>query len=268
MSATSAARPAPRAAALGATCHPSPAALAAACEIVLILVVDAAQVDAVLFGPDGAAAAMQRDTVLMVASTVDPDYVAALGPRIDACGGVLVDAPVSGGPRRAADGTMTIMLAGEPAALARCEALLAAIAGNVFHVGAQPGDAAKFKIVNNLLAAANLAAGAEALALAAKAGLDPRQVVAVINASSGGSWVFADRMPRALDGDYAPRAGSADTHQGCGIAVDFARRHGMAAPFAAAAHDAFLRAVAAGLGDEDDAAIYKAARRAAGLPDA
>ncbi|MEO8753266.1 MAG: NAD-binding protein, partial [Casimicrobiaceae bacterium] len=125
-----------------------------------------------------------------------------------------------------------------------------------------------FKIVNNLLAAVNLAAGAEAIALAAMAALDPRQVVAVINASSGGSWIFADRMPRALEADYAPRAAARILTKDVGIAVEFARRHGMLAPFADTAHAAFLAAVAGGLGEEDDAAIYKAARRAAGLPEA
>ena len=255
------------AAALGAICHASPAALVAACDIAIVLVVDAAQIDDVLFGADGAMAALPAGRIVMVSSTVDPDYVAALAPRVAAAGGLLVDAPVSGGPRRAADGTMTMMIAGEPAALARCEALLAAIAGKVFRVGERPGDAAKFKIVNNLLAAVNLAAGAEALALAATAGLDLRQVVAVVNASSGGSWIFADRMPRALAGDYAPHAAARILTKDVGIAVDFAIRHGVATPFAEAARTAFAATVAAGLGDADDAAIVKWSLRNAGLSD-
>ena len=119
--------------------------------------------------------------------------------------------------------------------------MFAAIAGKVFHVGSRAGDAAKFKIVNNLLAAVNLAAGAEALALAAKAGLDPALVVDIVNASSGGSWIFADRMPRALAGDYAPRAAARILTKDVGIAVEFARRHGASAPFAQAAHAAFCR---------------------------
>lgn len=252
------------AAALGAHTDPSPAALAAACGIIVILVVDAGQVDTVLFGPDGASRAWRAGSIVVLASTVDPDYVAALAPRVAATAGVLVDGPVSGGPKRAADGTMTMMVAGADAAVARCAPVFAAVAGRVFRVGRQAGDAAKFKIVNNLLAAVNLAAGAEALALAAKAGLDPRQVVDVVNASSGGSWIFADRMPRALDGDYAPRAAARILTKDVGIAVDFAARHGMAAPFAAAASAAFAATVAAGLGEEDDAAIYKWKRAQAG----
>jgi putative dehydrogenase len=255
------------AAALGAICHASAASLVAACEVAIILVVDAAQIDDVLFGAEGAIAALPTGGIVMLSSTVDPDYVAALAPRVAAAGGVLVDAPVSGGPRRAADGTLTMMIAGDTGALARCDAVLAATANKVFHVGTQPGDAAKFKIVNNLMAAVNLAAGAEALALAAKAGLDLSQVVSVVNASSGGSWIFADRMPRALAADYAPHAAARILAKDVGIAVDFASRHGVAAPFAAAARAAFAETVAAGFGDEDDAAIVKWSLRNAGWSD-
>ena len=246
-SATSGARPRTQARALGAACDPSPASLVRACDVSIILVVDAPQVETVLFGPEGSAAALPAGHIVMLASTVDPDYVAALAPRVAAHGGVLIDAPVSGGPRRAADGTMTMMVAGDDAARARCGPVLDAIAGKVFHVGPRAGDAARFKIVNNLLAAVNLAAGAEALALAAKAGLDPALVVDVVNASSGGSWIFADRMPRALAGDYAPRAAARILTKDVGIAVEFARRHGAAVPFAEAAHAAFAATVAAGL---------------------
>jgi L-threonate 2-dehydrogenase len=254
-----------RATALGAVCDPSPAALVRACDASIVLVVDAPQVETVLFGPDGAADALPAGHVVLLASTVDPDFVAALAPRIAAHGGVLVDAPVSGGPKRAAEGTMTMMVAGDDAARAGCAPLFAAIAGKVFHVGSRAGDAARFKIVNNLLAAVNLAAGAEALALAAKAGLDPALVVEVVNASSGASWIFADRMPRALAGDYAPRAAARILTKDVGIAVEFARRHGAAAPFAEAAHAAFAATVAAGLGEQDDAAIYEYCRARAGL---
>lgn len=255
------------AAALGAQCHPSPAALVAQCDVTFVLVVDAAQVETVLFGPEGAAPALHGGRIVALASTVDPDFVASIAPRIAQAGGVLVDAPVSGGPARAADGTMTMMVAGSEAALARCAPVFAVTAGRVFRVGARAGDAAKFKIVNNLLAAVNLAAGAEALALAARAGLDPAQVVAVVNASSGGSWIFADRMPRALAGDYAPRAAARILAKDVGIAAAFAARHGVPAPFAAAAQDAFAMTVAAGLGEEDDAAIVKWARARAGMPE-
>jgi putative dehydrogenase len=245
------------AAARGATCHPDAAALARACDIAIVLVVDAAQVDQVLFGPGGAAGTFRDDAIVMLSSTVAPDYTQALAPRLARHGASLVDAPVSGGPRRAADGTMTMMVAGDTASLARCDPVFAAMAGRVFRVGSSPGDAAKFKIVNNLLAAVNLAAGAEALSLAVRAGLDPQQVAEVINASSGGSWIFADRVPRALAGDFAPRAAARILAKDVTIAAEFAARLHADATFANAARAAFQAIVDAGHGELDDAAIFE-----------
>ena len=245
------------AAAQGAICHPDAASLARSCAIAIVLVIDTTQVDDVLFGAGGAAAGFQLGGIVVLSSTVPPDYTSALAARLALQGVLLVDGPVSGGPRRAADGTMTMMVAGSDDAVARCEAVFSAIAGRVFRVGTKPGDAAKFKIVNNLLAAVNLAAGAEALALAARAGLDPQQVADVINASSGASWIVTERMPRALAGDFAPRAAARILAKDVGIAAEFAQRLGAGATFANAARAAFDGMVDAGQGELDDAAIFK-----------
>jgi putative dehydrogenase len=242
---------------LGARIAASPADLARACRIAIIVVVDDLQVEAVLFGSDGAVGGFRDGGIVMLSPTLDPDYVSRLAPRLAGHGIALVDAPVSGGPKRAADGTMTLMVAGPGDALAELELVFARIAGRVFRVGSAAGDAARFKIVNNLLAAVNLAAGAEALALAVKAGLDPRQVVDVINASSGASWIMADRMPRALAGDFAPRAAAKILTKDVGIAAEFAARLGVGAPFARAARDAFRVLVEEGYGDLDDAVIVR-----------
>ena len=161
-----------RAVDLGAAPSDSPAALARACDIVIVLVVDAGQVETVLFGENGVTTVQTRERIVLVSSTVDPAYVAELGPRLSTFGISLLDAPVSGGPAKAAAGTMTIMVSGDPAAVARVRTVLDRVAGRVFKLGSRAGDASTFKIVNNMLAAANLAAGAEALALAQAAGLD------------------------------------------------------------------------------------------------
>jgi L-threonate 2-dehydrogenase len=243
--------------AAGATAFPTPAALVREYPTVILLVVDAAQVEEVLFGEHGAAPALMPGAVVIVSSTVAPPYVATLASRIAARGARLIDAPVSGGPRRASDGTMTIMVSGDAQAIEACAAVFEAIAGRRFVVGARAGDAATFKVLNNQLAAVNLAAGAEALAIAMHAGLDPRLFLEVVCASSGASWIFADRMARALEGDYAPRAATTLLKKDLGIAVDAAAALGCDAPLARAAAEAFDAAVAAGYGAEDDASLLK-----------
>jgi len=243
--------------AAGATAFPTPAALVREYPTVILLVVDAAQIEDVLFGEDGAAPELVPGAIVIVSSTVPPAYVATLASRVAARGARLIDAPVSGGPRRASDGTMTMMVSGDAQAIGACGAVFDAITGRRFVVGARAGDAATFKVLNNQLAAVNLAAGAEALAIATHAGLDPRLFLEVVGASSGASWIFADRMARALEGDYAPRAATTLLKKDVGIAVDTAAALGCDAPLARAARESFDAAVAAGYGAEDDASLLK-----------
>jgi len=203
----------------GASPTASAAELAGASDVALILVVTADEVESVLFGAHGVTTATAPARVVLVSSTVDPAYVGNLAPRLAAFDIALLDAPVSGGPAKAANGTMTMMVSGDAAALARVQSMLERITGRLFNLGARAGGASTYKIVNNLLAAANLAAGAEALAVAHAAGLDLRRVAEVVGASSGASWIFGDRVPRALDGDYAPRAAAALLAKDVGIAA-------------------------------------------------
>ncbi|HVO89077.1 MAG TPA: NAD(P)-dependent oxidoreductase [Casimicrobiaceae bacterium] len=246
------------ASALGAQLARSPAELARNCCIAIVLVVDEPQVEAVLFGESGAAHAFAHDSIVVLSSTLAPDYVVALEPRLARHGVTLVDAPVSGGPRKAHDGSMTMMVGGPEIALARCAPLFAFIAGNVFRTGIV-GTGAKCKIANNLLAAANLAAAAEAFALASEAGVDPAMFVELVRASSGASWIFDDRIPRVLAQDYAPRAATRVLAKDVGIAVDYAAKLQVDVPLARAARAVFAAAIADGYGEEDDASIIKAA---------
>jgi len=248
----------------GAMPAASAADLARSADAVVILVVDAGQVETVLFGADGVTAAQPSPGIVLVSSTVDPAYVGDLAPRLAARGIALLDAPVSGGPAKAAAGTMTMMVSGDAEAYARMRPVLERITGRLFAVGPRAGDASTFKIVNNLLAAANLAAGAEALAIAQAAGLDLRRVSEIVTASSGASWIFGDRVPRALDGDYAPRAAATLLWKDVGIAESLAKRMGVDAPFTRLARSLFADTIAAGCGGEDDAVLVRRALEAAG----
>jgi L-threonate 2-dehydrogenase len=246
----------------GAAPADSAAELAHASDVIIVLVVDAGQVETVLFGSGGVTTAEPTepsDRIVMVSSTVDPAYVAALRPRLSGFGIALLDAPVSGGPAKAAAGTMTMMVSGDAAALARVRPLLDRIAGHVFPLGLRAGDASAFKIVNNMLAAANLAAGAEAMALANAAGLDLERVRDVVNSSSGASWIFADRIGRALGADFTPRAAVRLLDKDVGIAAALAERLDVDAPFARLAAKSFAAAIEAGCGDDDDAVLVRVA---------
>ena len=160
---------------------------------------------------------------------------------------------------------MTMMISGDARTIAECDAAFAAMSAKRFVVGSEPGHAASYKVLNNQLAAVNLAAGAEALTLALAAGLDPRMLMQVVNASSGASWIVSERMPRALSRDHAPRAAAKLLHKDVGIAVDAAAALGIDAPLAGVARATFAAALAAGYGEMDDAALVEFCCKRAGV---
>ena len=239
----------------GAQVCPTPAALAAGCARVVVAVVDAAQSEAVLFGADGAAAALAPGSAVLLCPTIAPDSTEAIAERLRAAGIDCVDAPMSGGPARARDGSMSLMVACADAAYERHRALIAALSSKVFRVGPRAGDGARTKLVNNLLAAINLAGAAEALALAERVGLDPAQTLAVIAQSSGQSWIGSDRLPRALAHDLVPRAHSTLLAKDSALAMAMAARAGFDASLGGAAAATFARACEAGWGAFDDAGL-------------
>jgi 3-hydroxyisobutyrate dehydrogenase-like beta-hydroxyacid dehydrogenase len=150
-----------------------------------------------------------------------------------------------------------MMAAGSDAVFDRCRPVIDATAAKCFRVSAKPGDGSRMKVVNNMLAAANLAAGCEAMALASRLGLDLKQVADVVSASSGQSWIFDDRMPRALANDYEPRAATRVLLKDVGLFVDTARAFGLEAPMAGQAQAIFRDAVDLGLAEADDAAVLE-----------
>lgn len=243
------------AAAEGAQVAASPAALAAACDLVVVAVVDAAQVQQVLFGADGVVQAQPRPRSVLLCPTIAPEDTERAAQCLAAAGIACIDAPMSGGPARARAGTMSLMLAGDADTLARHGAVLALLSNQRFHVSAQVGDGARTKLVNNLLAAVNLAGAAEALALAQRLGLDARTTLDVIDQSSGQSWIGTDRMRRALAGDTAPRAAMALLAKDSALAMAMAGSAGAAPRLGAVAADAFAQACAQGLAEADDSGL-------------
>jgi len=233
----------------------SPGEVAEACDPTLIVVVNAAQIDSVINGADGIARARVAGRTVILCSTIAPSDAARFAEQLAACAVQTIDGPISGGPARAADGSMSMMLAGSDSALVPWGALLADMAEKRFRVGTHHGDAAKAKLVNNLLAGINLVAAAEALALGMKLGLEPAMLYAVISASSGSSWVFQDRMRRAIDSDFHPRAATHILTKDVGLALDLAQGLDHETPLGRAALERLCSTIAGGWGDLDDAAV-------------
>ena len=238
------------AAAAGARCARTPAEVAGQVDVLVTLVVDAHQTREVLSGLD-------RPGVVMMCSTIAPADAEEIAAGLRTRAVPMLDAPISGGPARAHAGTLSMMASGTGEAFERARSTIDAMAAKCFRIGDRPGDGSRMKVVNNMLAAANLAAGCEALALAGRLGLDLRQAAEVVNASSGASWIFADRMARALEGDYLPRAAARVLRKDVSLFVSEARALGLEATLAEAAQRVFEDTVARGLGEEDDAAVLK-----------
>ncbi|MES2952816.1 MAG: NAD(P)-dependent oxidoreductase [Pseudomonadota bacterium] len=223
----------------------------------IICVVDAEQTRDVLFGPQGLSAHLPPGHVVLLCPTIAPQDVEDIAEQLSLQGVDTLDAPMSGGPARARDGSMSLLVAGADTVVARCDALLQALSSQVFRISTRPGDGARTKLVNNLLAGINLVGAAEALALARRMGLDAGRTLDVIAQSSGQSWIGTDRMRRAVAGDLAPRAHMTLLAKDTRLAQDAARVVGFDGPLGPLAAKVFAAALDAGLADLDDAALLQ-----------
>lgn len=235
----------------------SPAALGAAVDGLIILVVNAAQTEGVLFGDGGAAATLKPGSVIIASATVSPEFVAELDRRLEAVGLELIDAPVSGGAAKAASGEMSVMASGKPELFERCKEIFDAIAAKLYRLGEKPGQGSKVKMINQLLAGVHIAAAAEAMAFGLRAGVDPGQLYEVICNSAGSSWMFQNRVPHVLAGDYTPLSAVNIFVKDLGIVLDYAKKSVFPLPLSATALQMFVHASAEGYGNEDDAAVIK-----------
>ncbi|MFO1143207.1 MAG: L-threonate dehydrogenase [Amaricoccus sp.] len=234
-------------------------------DAVVVVVLNAAQTEATLFGPAGIVPRLRPGAVVLACATVAPDFARAMEARCRAAGVLYLDAPISGGSVKADEGRLSVMASGTPEAFAAARPVLDAIAETVFELGDAAGAGSAMKAVNQLLAGVHIAAMAEALTFGMTQGVEPAKFVEVIAQCAGTSWMLENRAPHVVAGDYTPRSAVDIWPKDLGIVLDIARAAKFAAPLTAAALQQFLAASGSGLGREDDAAVAKVYARNAGL---
>ncbi|VTR17078.1 2-hydroxy-3-oxopropionate reductase [Serratia fonticola] len=226
-------------------------------DAVLLLVVNANQVKQILFGENGLAAQLKPNTPVMVSSTIAAADAKEIEQKLLAYNLPMLDAPVSGGAAKAAAGQMTVMASGSESTFAQLQPVLDAVAGKVYRIGDEIGLGATVKIIHQLLAGVHIAAGAEAMALAARAGIPLDVMYDVVTNAAGNSWMFENRMRHVVDGDYSPKSAVDIFVKDLGLVADTAKALHFPLPLASTAFNMFTSASNAGFGKEDDSAVIK-----------
>ena len=230
------------------------AELGVRCDVVVSVVVNAAQTGSVLAA---LLPAMRPGSVFVMCSTVDPNVSIAFEARLAEHGVLYVDAPISGGAAKAASGEMTMMTAARPEAYAIADPVLDAMAAKVYRLGDRAGAGSKVKVINQLLAGVHIAAAAEAMALGLREGVDATALYEVITHSAGNSWMFENRMAHVLAADYTPLSAVDIFVKDLGLVLDMARASKFPLPLSSTAHQMFMQASTAGFAKEDDSAVIK-----------
>lgn len=243
----------------------SPAALGQKVDVAIVLVATADQVRTVLFGEAGAADAMHAGSVVIASATVPASFAVETGFLLSEHGVLMLDAPLSGGVVGAESGTLSLMASGPDEAFALAGDVLDAIGSKVYRLGTKHGVGSTVKTINQLLAGVHIAASAEAMALGIRAGVDPKTLFEVISNSAGASWMFNNRVPHILDGDYAPKSAVDIFVKDLGIVLETGKGLTFPLPLTATAHQQFLAASAGGLGRQDDSAVIKVFQKLTGI---
>ena len=238
--------------------------IAVSLDAVVVVVLNAGQTEDVLFGDNGVVPRLKDGAVIMSCATVPPEFAMDAEERCAAAGIHYLDAPISGGSVKAAEGRLSVMAAGRPEAFAAARPVLDATAETVFDMGDHAGPGSVMKSVNQLLAGVHIATMAEALTFGMQQGLAPDRFLEVISKCAGTSWMLENRAPHIIDGDYTPHSQVDIWLKDLGIVLDIARANKFSAPIAAAALQQYVAASGMGLGREDDAAVAKVYARNSG----
>jgi len=251
-------------AAAGAKTAPSPADLAARCDVILVCVSDTPDVEQVLFGENGVGAGVKPGALVVDHSTISPQKTVEMAKRLNAQGAAYLDAPVSGGSEGAAKGTLSIMIGGAAADVERALPVLQAYGKTITHVGGQ-GAGQMAKLVNQILVVVNQLAASEALLFAQSGGLDLAKTLEAVKSGAAGSWMLANRGPQMIVRDFRPGFTIDLQQKDLRLALEAADEMGVPLIATSLVFQLYRTLQAQGLGGEGNHGLVKALEKMMGV---
>ena len=234
-------------------------------DAVIIVVLNEAQTRDIIFGEEGIAEKLKKDTLVIVCTTVSPNFAKEMATACENKELLYLDAPISGGSMKSSQGKLSYMVSGSKNALIAAKPILDSTSETVFEFGEVVGSGSAMKAVNQMLAGVHIAAMAEAITFGITQGIEPERFLEVISKCAGSSWMLENRAPHIIDGDYSPKSSINIWPKDLGIVLDIAKSSNFSAPITSAALQQFIAASGSGLGHEDDAAVAKVYARNAGI---
>jgi len=234
-------------------------------QAVIIVVLNEKQTREIIFGQNGISEKLKKNSLIMVCTTVAPDFAKEMASSCNDKGLLYLDAPISGGSKKSAEGKLSYMISGSPKAFEVAKPILDCTSETVFEFGEHVGSGSAMKAVNQMLAGVHIAAMAEAITFGITQGIEPNRFLEVISKCAGTSWMLENRTPHIIDNDYSPKSSINIWPKDLGIVLDIAKNSNFSAPLTAAALQQFISAAGSGLGQEDDAAVAKIYARNAGI---
>nr|WP_230083561.1 MULTISPECIES: L-threonate dehydrogenase [Providencia] len=227
-------------------------------DALLMVVVNGRQVDNILFGGEKPLVEQLRpNTIIVLHSTLAAEQTKNIAARLAPYQLPLVDAPISGGAVKAAEGKLTVMASGESQLFDQLAQVFDAISERLYRVGDEVGLGSTVKTIHQLLAGVHIAVAAESMALAAKAGINLDVMYDIVTHAAGNSWMFENRMQHVLDGDYTPKSSVDIFVKDLGLVMETGKALNFPLPLAATAHQMFISASNEGFGLQDDSAVIK-----------
>ena len=234
-------------------------------DVVVIVVLNSIQTEQILFGKHGIVEQLNKETLIIVCTTVSPQFAREMAEKCNQYNIHYLDAPMSGGSVKSENGQLSYMVSGSKLALQKAQLILEATAEKVFQLGEEPGKGSAMKSVNQMLAGIHISAMAEALTFGITQGIEPEKFLEVISKCAGTSWMLENRAPHIIDNDYTPKSSINIWPKDLGIVLDIAKNSNFSAPLTAIAMQQFVAAAGSGLANEDDAAVAKVYAKNAGV---